>query len=85
MIIPVSIRAEAELTRSIKQIQVAANSEPPQLFGHAWFWCTLTHSSTQKPVDQSGLADIGEANDCCPDGAGLQASGLASVVDAVAQ
>lgn len=79
------MRGRAELTRGIKQVQVATNPEPAQLLGHAWLWCALTHSPAQEPVDQSRLANIGETNDCCPDRPWLQASGFAAAVDAIAQ
>lgn len=79
------MRAGAELTRSVKQIQIASNPQPPQLLGNTWFWGALAHAPAQKPVDEGRLADIGEANDSCPDRPRLQASGFASIVDAVAQ
>lgn len=77
--------AEDELTRSIKQIQIAPNPKPSQLLCHAWFGRALTHPPAQESVDQGGFANIGKANDGCPDRARLQASSFAPFIDAIAQ
>lgn len=57
---------------------------PAQGTCHAWFRSTLHDASCQQPIDESALADIGEANDACTHWARLQSTFDAPVVDDLA-